>query len=287
MKYANPGCKSSVFLITRFNLALYPTDKNQNLTSTEEWLNDRFRLFEAYCFPSVVGQSDSDFIWLSLFDENTPPRFLGKIKEYENRMPNFVAVFLSKDETPNYADCVKLIIADLKDESNFLITTRVDNDDALHRDFIRSTKTLLKKQTLENCIYSFVNGIQYIETDNIAGKLRYIRNHFPIMITNNFHVGQPINHIAEINHSYIDNSGYDFCAIKGKAMWVEVVHHRNVANGVRLFLPVWNKYYMNKEFGLQVKTNILSTLVKYLLFSPVFLNIIFRGIKRRFSVLLK
>ena len=202
-------------------------------------------------------------------------------------MPNYVAVFLSKDEVLNYTDCVKHIIAELKDESNFLITARVDNDDALHRDFIRSTKTLLKKQTLENCIYSFVNGIQYIETDNIAGRLRYIRNHFPIMITKSYHVGQPIYHIAEINHSYIDNSGFDFCAIKGKAMWMEVIHHRNVANRVRLFLPVWNRDYMNKEFGLQLKINILHTFVKYLLLSPVFLRIICRGIKRRFSVLLK
>ncbi len=281
MKYANPGCKSSAFLITRFNLALYPTDKNRNLTSTEEWLNDRFRLFDTYCFPSVVGQSDSDYIWLCLFDQNTPSIFINKIKEYGNKMPNYVAVFLSKDEALNYTDCVKHIIAELKDESNFLITARVDNDDALHRDFIRSTKTLLKKQTLKNCIYSFVNGIQYIETDNIAGKLRYIRNHFPIMITNNFHLGQPINHIAEINHSYIDNSGYDFCAIKGKAMWVEVVHHRNVANGVRLFLPVWNQNYINKEFGLQINVTIIHTLVKYLLLFPIFFRIIFRGIKRR------
>lgn len=286
MIYTYTGHKSSIFLITRFNLILYPMDKNQNLTSTEEWLKDRFRLFDAYCFPSVVKQSDSDFIWLCLFAQNTPPRFLSKIREYGNKMPNFVAVFLSKDETTNYADCVKHIIADLKDESNYLITTRVDNDDALHRDFIRSTKTLLKNQVLRNCIYSFANGIQYIETDNIAGKLRYIRNHFPIMITKNFHAGQLINHIAEINHSYIDNSGYEFCAIKGKAMWVEVVHHRNVANGIRLFLPVWNKDYLNKEFGLQVKLYISHTLVKYLLLYPIFLSIIFRGIKRRLRVLL-
>ena len=36
------------FLITRFNLPLYKMDKERQPVLTEQWLDDRFRLFENY-----------------------------------------------------------------------------------------------------------------------------------------------------------------------------------------------------------------------------------------------
>ena len=53
------------FLITRFNLKKkgWETTKNNEKIQTEEWLRHRFELFEAYCLPSVINQSNQDFIW--------------------------------------------------------------------------------------------------------------------------------------------------------------------------------------------------------------------------------
>ena len=282
MKYEITDYKSSSFLITRFNLPLYSVDKNNNPTYTEEWLEDRFKLFDAYCFPSIAEQSDSDFIWLCLFDENTPIRFVNRIKEYRLKMPHFIAVFMKEEEGKRYTCYVKQLIAKMKDGSRALITARVDNDDALHRDFIKTAKELLLNQVENNCIYSYVKGVQYIVYANFAGTLNYPLNHFPIMISKNFQHGETFSVIVDFNHSYLDKSGYPFRMLTDRMpMWVEVVHDHNVANRVRLQLPIMKTDYLRSEFGLDVELKAPHTALTFICMLPQFICIICHGIKRR------
>lgn len=58
----NNMLKKSSFIITRFNLKLFSKDKNNKTTLTDQWLKERFELFETYCFPSVEGQVCKHFI---------------------------------------------------------------------------------------------------------------------------------------------------------------------------------------------------------------------------------
>ena len=61
----------------------------------EAWLDDRFRLFETFCLPSVRGQTVQELSWLVFFDEATPQRFRERIDSYE-RGGRFEARFVAE-----------------------------------------------------------------------------------------------------------------------------------------------------------------------------------------------
>ena len=73
-------------IMTRFNV---PT-KGWNETRsgykplTEEWLDDRFKLFRTYVLPSYKNQTNQNYIWLTFFDTNTSDKFRKIIKEIES-----------------------------------------------------------------------------------------------------------------------------------------------------------------------------------------------------------
>ncbi|WP_051227980.1 glycosyltransferase [Gillisia sp. JM1] len=54
------------YILTRFNLRAedWTTTKNNEKVLTEEWLEERFDLFENYCFSSVRNQTNQNFKWL-------------------------------------------------------------------------------------------------------------------------------------------------------------------------------------------------------------------------------
>ncbi len=83
-------------IMTRFNV---PT-KGWNETRsgfkplTEEWLDDRFKLFRTYVLPSYKNQTNQNYVWLTFFDSNTSDKFRKIIKEIEAEYPVFRAVFV-------------------------------------------------------------------------------------------------------------------------------------------------------------------------------------------------
>ena len=81
------------FVITRFNLDLYAWDKNRIPTRTEKWLQHRFDIFEQYCLPSMQAQTTHNYIWLCLFDSNTPAEYRQRIDSYRAICPTFTPVY--------------------------------------------------------------------------------------------------------------------------------------------------------------------------------------------------
>lgn len=107
------------YLLTRMNKGYVGRVKNPT-----EWLRYRMKLFEKYCLPSVQKQINQNFIWLLLFDKRTPDKYL----KYNG------IIF---DDVKNYID---------KDE--WTITTRLDNDDMIHKKFIDKIQSLFVRKTL-------------------------------------------------------------------------------------------------------------------------------------------
>ncbi len=103
MKESIFGQSSSIskfnhFLLTRFNIKsdngfdLVVSDPQKTIYNPE-WLEDRFKRFEKYCYYSVKSSSNTNFKWLVFFDINTPDVFRAKIKEYSN-YANFIPIFI-------------------------------------------------------------------------------------------------------------------------------------------------------------------------------------------------
>ena len=52
------------YIITRFNLSQrWDKDSLGNKVLDDNWLKNRFQLFENYCFPSLKSQTNKNFEW--------------------------------------------------------------------------------------------------------------------------------------------------------------------------------------------------------------------------------
>ena len=229
--------KTDFFIFTRFNLPIYSVSKFGESTKSQLWLEDRFGLFDKYCFPSVSGQTDKSFLWVVFFDVNTPPTFIKRIEKYKKVFPQLLPCFLDRVESEKLGDMMDVIVKSLKDESHLLIEGRLDNDDALNIHYVESTRFLANKKGLPTEIVSYKYGIQYYAVQNIAFRIPYVDNHFISSINRVYDSKDIIIHILQFDHSKINSYPYKFTIVNNDScMWMETVHERNVANEVKLTL---------------------------------------------------
>lgn len=249
--------KNNLFLITRFNLKLYSHDKNNRKTLSKEWLDERFYLFEKYCLPSIKNQTYKDFLWICLFDQGTPDKYKKYISKYEETVPQFIPYYLRADETKNLISYLNNIIEYYAMKMpGPVIQIRLDNDDALQKDFLKGIIAKVNEQKDDLMIYSFKYGLQYYNQMNFAMQISYPNNHFLALINKN-HASLHMN-IFQFNHYLVIKEKRPFTCINNKCpMWLEVIHDSNVVNDVRmtLYQHFYNKTDLD-DFGVKnIKLN--------------------------------
>lgn len=232
---------------------------------SEEYLNYRFQLFEKYCLPSIKNQSCQNFKWLVLFDDNTPEPFKIRASQWQKDYSNLVPCYLNMDDYKNipqeYLDLCKdyetkvdrkyqgkrydladfeqerplrlitpLFIKDAikkcsNKEPDYYITTRIDNDDAFHRDMIATVQKIFIKEP-KSVVYDFVYTYKYILNEGIAYRYPLENGHFISLV-------EPSNKIFQSaiywNHLYIEN----FVEVKHfyqEPLQTELIHGSNVVN---------------------------------------------------------
>lgn len=118
-------------LITRFNLRIpgWRLDKAGREVRTPQWERKRIALFERYCLPSVMHQGERRFRWLLLLDDQSGEELRRRVGMWQERMDNLHAVFLPVASHRQIAAAVRERVAP---GSDLVLTTRLDNDDALH-----------------------------------------------------------------------------------------------------------------------------------------------------------
>lgn len=271
------------FILTRFNLKLWwKCDKNGRNIRTEEWLEERFRLFEAYCWPSVMAQTAMNFKWICLFDEDTPLKFKERAEAYHARWKGFLPFFIGRDETLHFQKFFQKKVAELADKNDCqLLTTYLDNDDCIERDFVKTLQQRAKLAPYDTVLI-FKYGVQYYERLNLAVKVPYANNHFLSFYERTdaervktvwafWHFS--IFKYRDVNIDVTDN--------RNKAMWIELIHEGNIDNDVKMTLCqrlVVKRDFLS-HFGLDVRLHPMSK--SLLLFCTVFQIRFVRQIIRR------
>lgn len=99
----------------------------------EQWLAYRQELFEVLTLPSLDAQSEKDFVWVLCIDRHLPARFRARLDELAASRPylRLLELELLDDFTPELIRWCRAE-AEARGRSH-LLTTRIDNDDALHR----------------------------------------------------------------------------------------------------------------------------------------------------------
>jgi len=146
------------FLLTNFNVRLgWDTDAHRALVLTEEWMEHRWSLFETLCLPSLRGQSLQRFQWLVRFDASTAEHHRRRFQRLIADMPNVIPLWR--------AESFRVAIYRLLDPSTeLLLTTRLDNDDALHRDALARVQAAVTDVVPE--FLNFPNGYWFVRANS-------------------------------------------------------------------------------------------------------------------------
>ena len=129
-------------IITRFNVRYRETAHKEAKGVNAAWLAERFDLFESYCLPTVLAQTCQEFVWFIYFDSATPPEFVERAQRARSGRDNIRLIFC---DIYDQGLLERDLRGELVPEPEWLLTTRLDNDDGLRRDFVkRLHETLLR-----------------------------------------------------------------------------------------------------------------------------------------------
>jgi hypothetical protein len=208
-------------LLTRFNVRGFGYEGVD-----DAWLDHRFDLFDRYCFPSVRAQSRPPDRWLVLFDEATPARFRERIAVYAEWKP-FLPCYV--DDRFDRLDLPALVRDRVRPSAGHLITSRVDNDDALAIRFLETVQSTFTGQRL--CFVNLDRGYILAESRLYATCQR--SNPFISLIEN----AEGLRTVWCDEHNRLGHVG-PLIRIDTEPMWIQTVHQRNVSNQVGLALRV-------------------------------------------------
>jgi hypothetical protein len=132
-------------LLTRLSVRL----DDEAATPPDAWLRGRLDLFTTVCAPSVNGQVLPFDRWLLFFDESTPDWFVDACRALV-AVPHEV-VRMSEVWSP--AAVARAVAS--RSAARFLITSRLDSDDAVARTYAQTVRSRFTQQS-----YAFINLLQ-------------------------------------------------------------------------------------------------------------------------------
>lgn len=245
--------RPKVFINTRFNMVMkggvHHTDKSGTATRTNEWLTRRFELFERVCLPSLMAQTDTDFHWLVFFSDRTPEPFLKRIAELHRRFPPFIPCFLPDFQQQERRFKLE-VHARLEPVDEYIITARIDNDDAFHRSFIERLRNEFHGQ--EDEIVNFLNGLQYDQENGVLVFVRKASNPFIARIER-VKEGKALT-VLDVMHHDAAATGL-LRNVDTIPLWLQLIHRGNLENGLTS-ANVRFSMDLEKEFGIPGPTRI-------------------------------
>lgn len=264
-------------ILTRFNVSM--PGWNQKLNLSDSWLEERFKLFESMCLPSVASQHNQNFTWLVMFDKNTPNKYKEKIKALKKRY-DFEAYFMG---VFHLEDVVKQILKSHQGVANTLLTTRLDSDDIIATGFIEYLQQSAEKGLpLEHRkVFNFDRGAILYSKKQQYALYEYVdqSNAFTSLLEP---FDEKISTILAVKHTEL-MSFASMQSINMAPMWLQVVHGGNVSNrikGTRVYLNTHAKAFPYLQAIDVTETNFEILLDKYGLS-------IFRGVRETLRLVVK
>jgi len=223
-------------VLTRYNMEFGPrkTAKRWASPKRQRWLENRLDHFTTFCLPSLVNQTKHPDLWLLGFDGESPEAVqpvLDAVKDY----PWIVPVW-QQGVAGVYEDKVlaftREILARLPLDRTHLITSRVDNDDAINRhflEFIRAySSAVVANKCLEDFWLAFPFGAFYSGTRCIS--YVYPNNPFCSRVQAVSILADDSRTVFEFQHARLFLNGCKvFLPLTEDPMWIRNYHGENLA----------------------------------------------------------
>ena len=203
-------------VITRFNLRVSDTPAG------EDWLRHRLYFFRSVCCPSIRSQTNQNFRWVVLFDSARENWFEAEVQSL-SKDGLFEPVWVEGRLLPRVVPAV----AAQRSVAEWLITSRIDNDDAIAHDYIDVVQSQFQEQEFE--FINFQSGLQLTDT----GELFYTldpSNPFISLIEKRTNELPQCVYLS--SHAEVERHGR-MRQIKSHPMWLQMIHGRNLGNGVQ------------------------------------------------------
>jgi hypothetical protein len=216
-------------VLTRFNTTMdfAPTSKGLE----ERWLRARLELFERYCLPSMEAQIDARFTWLVFCDVRSPDWFRDRMAAYGSIMK---PLYIDGSATDAAIACSVKEAALVT--TPYLVTTRLDNDDAIGARHLAMVQEAFRHQKREFLVFPF--GVQLFH-----GHL--------------YNVYWPANPFLSLIERVQENGSFTtvLCMphdrvrrtqavrdLYAKPQWMQVLHEENLLNTLRGWPRLASRY---------------------------------------------
>lgn len=212
-------------ILTRFNLAT--PGREEDIRNQPGWLSRRFDLFERICLPSMVAQTDQDFVWIIYFDKDTPQEFKDRTAQLQKQFP-FVPYYTGLFPGDGWRKSVQEVLSDKGLSPAQLVSTRLDNDDALASDYAQRIKAAAQAQGSEGPVAFNITAGCIMTKDRLYQTQHQSNAFFSILepFDDAMKTAPAIQHMTLASHGPV-------IQIDGRPGWLQVVHGENVSNKVR------------------------------------------------------
>jgi hypothetical protein len=214
--------KSAHVVLTRFNVRYAQNPATPSIGIDPSWLADRFHLFEKYCLPSVMAQTEQDFRWMLFFDRATPEPFASRARALAAERAGIYPVFC--EQLP-LSEVKKTISDILPEEPEWLLTTRLDNDDGLHAEYVATVQAAQRFERAEvlNCPAGII----------LKANRAYLRRHPSNAFISLSEPYPGFQTIFSISRHLSAHEHYPVRQLSASPRWLQVVHENNISNRVR------------------------------------------------------
>jgi hypothetical protein len=203
-------------LITKFNIATTLSYGPFSQRLDDAWLRDRLAEFETFCLPSVRGQVDASFRWIVLCDEESPQWFKDRMLSEPNVFtPLFVTGMTNATMSRRLAELGYI-------DERPLVTTRLDSDDAISRDFMATVQKQYAGQ--DRLFLEFPLGLRSYRGGLFSALWRSAP--FLTLIEAPHADGSPYDIVYIHSHDQVVKKEKTK-AIWGKRYWIRSMHDRN------------------------------------------------------------
>lgn len=188
----------------------------------EDWLAYRWAFFRDALASSLARQTERGFQWLVFFDVDTPEWLREEIDAL--RVDLFTPVYVSSWSSGIAQQAVAGVSS-----APYLITTRIDSDDAVARQFVADVQSHFDRQ--ESLYINLLCGVQVERTGEVY---RYDEpsNPFISYVEKRADSVPPRTVFFSLRHGRSRRYA-DLLNVVGPPRWMQVIHGSNIANCVR------------------------------------------------------
>lgn len=244
------------YIITRFNLRRgdWKTTKNDELVLNDEWLEERFELFQNFCFPSVKNQLNNNFKWLVFFDINTPESYKSIVEKLSKEFPRFQPYYI--DGMDQFLPSVKNKIEEIC-KKEYVITSRLDNDDCISNNYVGEVQNYFDSQHF--LAIDLIDG--YTLSTGSEAKLgfkRQFNNPFISLIEKNNANLKSVWYLGHGSWKYEERVK----SVSNNRLWMSIIHAKNKVNEFTGFgnvdLEVLNEFSISSTKKEELISNFIN-----------------------------